>query len=195
MDNVTKQSIFQKYEKCFEQCDFKESIEVYEKGIEIYGKSNFDENLSSPDFFTLINKTRDKLLGLKTSRTFRDYLSSKNQSLIMPLKKLQLKNDFLTESEREQGYTSVSYTSDGIVGIYFDNPLQSDLEIEFHVRNTIYGSSFVIPKGTIHYKIPQIIFTFQFTLLDQMLVKGMIPGSTLFGTIVSQDDRNFLFAS
>ena len=189
-DYLKNQKILKKYQTWLEECDFKESINVYKKGTELFGETN-----TICSHLTLFYK-EDAFLPVSNDPMFCNYLSSKNRQSLMPLINIPLKvsTDNLTQHERDQGYEPLPHIGDGIVGLFFDKPLESDLKITFYLPDLDWKESYTLPRGTFYYKLPQIIFTFWF-LQNRMLIQGIIPGTTLVGTIISLDDRNVLVST
>ena len=179
MTYSTNQKVLEKYQKQLEECDLEESLEVFRKLSETFSKGVAGIQL-------LVYKDSNKRYDL----SLYNYLSSKNLETIIPIVPLTCFTNDLTLSEQEQGYQQVARCSDGVVGLCFDKPLESDLEITFHVRNSEWKETLVVPKGTVNYKLPRFICIL-WLQCSPLLFKGMITGTTLLGTYMSQDDRDF----
>ena len=179
MTYSTNQKVLEKYQTQLEECDLKESLDVFKKLSETLGEGPAGIQL-------MLHKES----GKEYNSPLYTYLSSKNLKTIIPIIPLIIFTDDLTQSEQDQGYQIVSRLGDGVVGLCFDKPLESDLEITFYVRNSEWKETLVVPKGTVIYKLPRFICNFWLQFLP-LLVKGMIPGATLLGTYISQDDRDF----
>lgn len=175
MTYPTNQQVLKKYQTWLEECDFQESIDVFKKLKEKYNEDTVCRHVLS---YKVLDGPPESV-----DTPVDDYLLSKNPKNIIPLTPLHL-------HEHDQEYKRVSLDSHGVVGLYFDKPLNFDLEITFYICNPKWKDTIIVPKGTINYKLPRFICIFWLPYTP-LLIKGMIPGSTLMGTIMEIDDQEF----
>ena len=165
----------EKYQTWLDECDLKESIDIFKKFTEFHD-----------EYTTCMGLFYYKELGILFDSPLQDYLLSKNPKSLIPLIPLKLYTDNLTQDEKDQGYERISHLGDGVLGLCFDKPLESEVEITFHIRNSEWKENIVVPKGTVNYKLPRFICTL-WLQNSPLLVKGITSGTTLLGTLMSQD--------
>ena len=188
MYNLKNQQVLEKYQIQLEECDLQESIDVYEKGLAIM--NIIDTNTCHISVLGLI------VLGWKLGQTpnlsdltFFNYLLTRNKNSIIPIVFSTFITNYIPQQELDQGYKEITHLCDGIIGVSFDKPLESDLEITFHVLYQNWKQTLTIQRGTVNYKLPKFLCSF-WIQQRRLLVKGLISGSKLIGTFLTNKDRN-----
>lgn len=185
---LNNQKTIEKYQTWLDECDLQESIDIYNKGLDmmrIIDKSTC--HISVPGLIVLGWKLGET--PNLSDLTFFDYLLTKNKNNIIPLVSLNLTTNNVPQQELDQGYKEITHLCDGIIGINFDKPLESDFEITFHVLYSNWKQTLIIPQGTVNYKLPKFLCSF-WIQRRRLLVKGLISGSNLLGTFLTCNDRH-----
>ena len=148
--------LLQKYDEYFKQCDFDESIDLFELGIVTYNYNGYKPSsaVNSYKSFGFIQDNLDPI--------FKEHMLTKNIQNIIPI------IDLIVNSDGTIYYNGC----DGIIGFYFKKPLKSDTTITFYTCNSDSSCCFfttptweekiTIPKGTKSYKLPKMIYTHYF---------------------------------
>ena len=185
MTNLKNQQVFEKYQTWLEKCDIQESIDACNKGLNI-----FEEFIKGPlNVLTYKERGCLSVSQYPEDRDYCDYLLSKNKKNLMPLLKISLKNNIMNQNDRDQEFNRMLRTGDGIIGLCFDKPLESELDFTLYASGSKWEETLLIPHGTLYYKLPRFICT-DWLKSFPLKVKGTIPGTTLLLTVMSPNDRD-----
>lgn len=166
--------VLQKYDEYFKQCDFDESIDLFELGLVTYNRDSYKQSLAV-QFYKTSGLIQDNLDPI-----FREHMLTKNIQNVIPIVQLNVHNE------------TVYYNGcDGIIGFYFKKPLEADTTITFYTYNydsTCYffrrpnwEEKITIPKGTKSYKLSKMIYTHYFG--DQCFCVAKPKDCVLLGTL------------